>query len=41
MNAEELKAQVAKIKWWHRIDLGHNIITPGFDDVSWKNFGQK
>ena len=33
MNAEELQSEVAKIKWWHRIDLGHGIVTPGFDDT--------
>ena len=32
MDAEELKKEVAKIKWWHRIDLGNGVITPGLDD---------
>ncbi len=26
-----LRAQVAAINWWHQIDLGHGIITPGQD----------
>lgn len=29
MTAEELRAQVAGIQWWHSIDLGHGIVTPG------------
>jgi tRNA (mo5U34)-methyltransferase len=32
MDPEELQKEVAKIKWWHRIDLGNGIITPGLDD---------
>lgn len=30
----ELKNKVVKIRWWHRIDLGNGIITPGMDDSS-------
>ena len=33
MNTEELQAEVAKIKWWHRMDLGHGIVTPGIGDT--------
>ncbi len=29
MNADELKAEVAKHSWWHRIDLGNGVVTPG------------
>lgn len=29
MDVEELKKEVARIKWWHSIDLGHGIVTPG------------
>lgn len=29
---EELKKQVCKIKWYHQIDLGNGIITPGTDN---------
>src|SRR5215813_7830801 len=29
MNLDELRALVASIKWWHRIDLGNGIVTPG------------
>jgi tRNA (mo5U34)-methyltransferase len=32
MDVEEIKREVAKIAWWHRIDLGHGIITPGVND---------
>jgi tRNA (mo5U34)-methyltransferase len=28
---ESLKRQVAALKWWHRIDLGNGIVTPGVD----------
>ncbi len=36
MNVEELKRQVAGTAWWHRIDLGHGIVTPGSDDSTYK-----
>ena len=26
-----LRVEVEKIKWWHPIDLGHGIVTPGID----------
>jgi tRNA (mo5U34)-methyltransferase len=29
MNVEDLKTQVAKITWFHEIDLGNGVITPG------------
>ena len=29
MLPDELRAEVAKINWWHSIDLGHGIVTPG------------
>ena len=32
MTTDELKRHVAEIKWWHRIDLGNGIVTPGLDD---------
>ena len=28
---DALREEVAKIKWWHPIDLGHGIVTPGID----------
>jgi tRNA (mo5U34)-methyltransferase len=28
----ELREAVAEIEWWHTIDLGHGIVTPGKDD---------
>ena len=31
MDAAEVRKRVAEIKWWHRIDLGNGIITPGLD----------
>jgi tRNA (mo5U34)-methyltransferase len=36
MNVEELKEEVAKIRWWHRIDLGNGIVTPGYDQSASK-----
>lgn len=29
---DSLKQRVAAIRWWHRIDLGEGIVTPGPDD---------
>lgn len=31
MQPDELKRKVAEIKWFHTIDLGHGITTPGID----------
>jgi tRNA (mo5U34)-methyltransferase len=31
MTIDDLKREVEKINWWHRIDLGNGIITPGID----------
>ena len=28
---ETLKREVAAIEWWHTIDLGHGVVTPGVD----------
>ncbi len=38
MNINDLKKEVAKIKWWHTIDLGNGVITPGCIDPrkDWK-----
>ena len=36
MEIEELKKEVASTTWWHRIDLGHGIVTPGADDSAYK-----
>ena len=30
-NLETLKREVAAITWWHTIDLGKGIVTPGLD----------
>ena len=32
MTHEELKKQVDEIRWFHRIDLGNGVVTPGLDD---------
>lgn len=29
MNAEEVRAQAARTLWYHSIDLGHGVVTPG------------
>ncbi|HET9849710.1 MAG TPA: DUF1698 domain-containing protein [Candidatus Dormibacteraeota bacterium] len=33
MASDQLRAAVNRIKWFHRIDLGHGITTPGDDDT--------
>ena len=42
MTPDELREQVAQINWWHTIDLGNGIITPGRDNspakLQWLNF---
>jgi tRNA (mo5U34)-methyltransferase len=32
MNAQEIQEEISKVKWFHTLDLGHGIITPGQDD---------
>lgn len=32
MNIDNLKKEISKIRWWHTIDLGNGVITPGIDD---------
>lgn len=29
VDAESLKKRVSEIEWWHRIDLGEGVVTPG------------
>ena len=31
IHVEALKREVAAIQWWHTIDLGHGVVTPGVD----------
>ena len=31
MDPESLRAEIAAIEWWHPIDLGNGVITPGAD----------
>jgi tRNA (mo5U34)-methyltransferase len=33
MDRSELKARADAIRWYHRIDLGHGVVTPGVDDT--------
>src|SRR5688572_5507601 len=35
-NPEELRREVAKLWWYHSIDLGHGVVTPGVDNSSRK-----
>lgn len=28
-----LREEVARIRWWHRIDLGNDVVTPGYVDT--------
>lgn len=39
MDLEAVKARVNARPWFHRIDLGHGIVTPGIDDSSRKPAG--
>jgi tRNA (mo5U34)-methyltransferase len=32
MDVDELRREVGKIGWWHRIDLGRGVVTPGAND---------
>lgn len=36
MTREDIRREVAKIPWWHRIDLGNGVVTPGADATSGK-----
>jgi tRNA (mo5U34)-methyltransferase len=36
MDPAVIRGEVAKLGWWHRIDLGHGIVTPGTDDSARK-----
>jgi len=31
LDPQTLRAEVDKIKWWHPIDLGNDVVTPGID----------
>src|SRR2546423_11103508 len=33
MSSDRLREAVNGIKWFHRIDLGHGVVTPGIDDT--------
>ncbi len=30
---EYIREEITKVTWYHRIDLGHGIVTPGSDDT--------
>jgi tRNA (mo5U34)-methyltransferase len=32
MHSDDLRSQVSAIRWYHTIDLGQGIVTPGIDD---------
>jgi len=32
MHIEEIRREVTTVRWFHQIDLGHGIITPGLDN---------
>lgn len=36
MNVEALRREVQHTTWWHTIDLGHGIVTPGSDNSPYK-----
>ena len=33
VDLDALRAEVADIAWWHTIDLGHGVVTPGRDET--------
>ena len=33
MTGDEIREAAARIRWFHTIDLGHGVITPGVDDT--------
>jgi tRNA (mo5U34)-methyltransferase len=33
MNADQLKQEAAQISWFHTMDLGQGVVTPGVDDT--------
>jgi tRNA (mo5U34)-methyltransferase len=33
MNADEIKTGMGNVNWYHTIDLGHGLVTPGVDDT--------
>ena len=33
MDSNELRGRMAEIRWFHTIDLGHGMVTPGVDDT--------
>ncbi len=45
MTPDEIKSQVSKIRWFHTIDLGNGVVTPGRDNTPEKlktlNFPEK
>jgi tRNA (mo5U34)-methyltransferase len=36
-NNDKLHREVAKLNWWHQIDLGDGVITPGSADIGYLN----
>lgn len=36
MKPDELRRAIAELRWWHRIDLGSGIVTPGLEDTPGK-----
>ena len=36
MNPDKLKQEIAKYKWFHTIDFGNGVVTPGIDDTPLK-----
>ena len=39
MTKDELQQRVSALRWYHTIDLGHGVVTPGVDDIgAWDGF---
>ena len=34
LSPDEIRQKVAEFEWYHTIDLGHGIVTPGQDHIT-------
>jgi len=33
---DQLRSDIASVSWWHQIDLGNGVVTPGIDNTPYK-----
>ncbi len=36
MDRDDLQSRAAALHWYHSIDLGHGIVTPGVDETPYR-----